>query len=150
VSAALDLFTFQRTVEHRSPGLPTPWGDVNWDLAFGGFTILVSVFLCGPIPVAVVERRGIFASIGRSWILTRGNRLQIAAAFVLLNLVAGIAAVLIDLLLVPATGNARLALDVAGEVIVASFACIIPIVIYRELSESKEGAGSEQLATVFH
>jgi hypothetical protein len=149
VNAALDLFSLQVPVEQRSPGLPTPWGAVTWDLAFGCFTLLVSVFLCGPIPVAVVERRGVFASIGRSWILTRGNRLQIAAAFILLVFAATVVAVLIDLLHLPAAGNARLALEVAGDIVVASFVCIVPIVIYHEVSESQEGAGSEQLATVF-
>jgi hypothetical protein len=151
MNAALDLFSLQARVAPRSQGLSTPWGVVPWwDLAFGGFTLLVRVFLCGPIPVAVVERRGVFASIGRSWILARGNRLPITAAFLLLILVAEVAAVPIDLLHLPATGDARLALDVVGKFVVASFVCIVPIVSYREVIEAREGAGSEQLATVFH
>lgn len=152
VNAALDAFSLPVPVEQRSPVLPTPWGPVAWDLAFGFgcFTFLVRVFLCGPIPVALVERRGVFASIGRSWILTRGNRLPIAAAFFLLVFAVYGAAVLIDLLHLATIGDAGLLLDVTVEVVVASFACIVPIVIYRELSETKEGASSEQLATVFH
>ncbi len=163
-SAALDLFSTDApespfSLENAASwdsvlALATPdgaanWEPVAWTVAVGLFTFLVSVFLCGPVAVAVAERRGVIASIGRSWMLTRGFRLTIAFSYLLLSL-AGFGAIAarhaIDL---PVRGDAALLVDVAGDLLVATFACVVPIVIFHELREARESSGGEHLVEVF-
>src|SRR5262249_49200895 len=121
----------------------------TWDVVVALFILFVRIFLCVPIPVALLEGRGVIASIGRSWILTRGSRLAIAGAYAGFFGVAIAASSLLCVVPLPVAGVAGIVLDFAGEVLIASVACVIPTVVYHELRAVKEGVGSEQLATVF-
>jgi len=120
-----------------------------WDAAIVVFTFVVSIFVCVPIPVALVEERGVIASIGRSWILTRGHRFTIWWVYVLLALVAGLVYGVFYVLPLPETGAVSFALDECGNVLLTSFACVLPNVVFHALREAREGIGSERLAEVF-
>ena len=149
VYTALDVLSPEARPRAAPVGFPFPAGFSGWDLVVTLFTLFVSIFLCGTIPVALVEGRGVIASIGRSWILTRGSRLAITGAYAGFFGVAIAAAFLLSVVPLPDAGVAGIVLDVVGDIVVASFACIVPIVVFHELREAKEGAGGEQLVTVF-
>jgi membrane-anchored glycerophosphoryl diester phosphodiesterase (GDPDase) len=120
-----------------------------WDVTIVVFTFVVSIFLCVPIPVALVEERGVIASIGRSWTLTRGHRFTIWWVYVLLALFAGLVYSLFLFLPLPESGAVAFALDECGNLLLTSFACVLPNVIFHPLLEAREGIGSERLAEVF-
>ncbi|HET6162570.1 MAG TPA: hypothetical protein VFG37_02810 [Planctomycetota bacterium] len=148
-SAVLDLFS-SAAVRAR-PGAESLLASelTPWDVGVAVFKFLVGVCLCGPIAVAVVERRGVIASIGRSWLLTRGFRLTIAFAYLLLSLAAIFVLGLRDAIDLPASDPTALLLDVAGDLLVASFTCVVPTVIFHELREARESSGGEHLVEVF-
>lgn len=120
-----------------------------WDVTIAVFAFVVSIFLCVPIPVALVEERGVIASIGRSWILTRGHRFTIWWLYFLLALVIGGVYALLQFLPLPAKGAVSFALYECGNLLLTSFNCALPIVIFHVLRETREGIGSERLAEVF-
>jgi len=149
VSAALDLFSSAAARARPGPvGLlasePRPW-----DVSIAVFAFLVMVFLCGPIAVAVAERRGVIASIGRSWLLTRGFQLRIAFAYMLLSLVGLLTVGVGHAIDLPASDSTTLLLDIAGDLLLASFTCVVPTVVFHELREARESGGGEHLVEVF-
>lgn len=149
VSAALDLFSSSAARARPGPGGLLVSDVSPWDAGIAVFAFLVMVFLCGPIAVAVAERRGVIASIGRSWMLTHGFRLTIAFAYILLSLVGLFAVGLGHAADLPGSDSTALLLDVAGDLLVASFTCVVPTVIFHELREARESGGGEHLVEVF-
>jgi hypothetical protein len=148
-SAVLDLFSSAAVRARPGPGSLLANELTPWDVGLTAFTFLVGVYLCGPIAVAVVERRGVIASIGRSWLLTRGFRLTIAFAYLLLSLAAIFVLGLRDSIDLPASDPTALLIDVAGDLLLSSFTCVVPTVIFHELREARESSGGEHLVEVF-
>jgi len=149
-SDVLDLFSSAAARARPGPENLLASESLPWDVGIAVFIFLVRVYLCGPIAVAVAERRGVIASIGRSWLLTRGFRLKIAFAYILLLSLAGLFVFgLHDAIELPASDSTALFLDVASGLLLASFTCVVPIVIFHELREARESSGGEHLVEVF-
>jgi hypothetical protein len=120
--------------------------------AFVVFELVVVLVYPVAAPVAVVEGRGIFAALRRSAQLTKGRRSTIFGITFVYGLIwflpSGVLSILIELAMrkgAPAQFLARSAL----ELLLASLACVLPVVLYHELRDTKEGFGIEDLATVF-
>ena len=106
------------------------------------------------VPVAVVERPGVFASMGRSSDLTKGYKGQIfLLLLVFLAISLGLGLLLTGLFLVTPTGDSirtYLVVMMAITVFVsAPFTAVMEAVSYQTLRTVKEGTSVEDLAKVF-
>lgn len=146
-------------------GLPVVGvGLVLWLATALGFVLLVvpgvllAVSSCVALPVAVLERPGVFGSIRRSFDLTRGQRWPLLGAglavlsvlWVLAAVVQAGATVLASALLPPQ--RAALGILVAsqlGNVLFSSLPLVGVAVAYHELRLEKEGVDTAALARVF-
>lgn len=103
-------------------------------------------------PVAVVERKGVFASLSRSWQLTEGARWPV---FGLIFVLGAIGAVIQQIVKFPAAeleGGAAIVLAVFSALIsvgTSSLNAVTGAVTYHDLRTEKEGANSQDLAAVF-
>jgi hypothetical protein len=101
------------------------------------------------VPACVVERRGVFASIGRSAALTRGHRWKI---FVLMLLCYGsqviIGGVLENLTTITGVGPAFVGYLIWNGAWEAFYA-ICAVVTYHDLRVAREGVDTAQIAAVF-
>jgi hypothetical protein len=101
------------------------------------------------IPACVVEKRGVFSSIGRSAELTRGHRWKILALMALCYVLEAIA----ESVLEPLTGIAGAGAAFAGYVTWngawEAFYAICAVVAYHDLRVAKEGVDTAQIAAVF-
>jgi hypothetical protein len=111
--------------------------------------IVIYTILWVAVPVAVVERPGIVASLDRSRALTRGSRLKsfgVLALAVVIMLVANLIATLVFSLLGEAMSQ------IAGMIVqtlaTAFFSCVIAVAYYR-LRVAKEGVEIDEIAKVF-
>jgi hypothetical protein len=102
------------------------------------------------LPACVVERLGPWSSMKRSAELTKGHRWKIFGLLILLMVVGGIVAGLIELALVPLAGAI---VGIIGKLIVnafwAAFSSVIVAVTYHDLRVAKEGIDIEQIVSVF-
>jgi len=106
------------------------------------------------IPVAVVEKPGIMASLGRSAELTKGHRWQIFGAIFLLGLINNFCSRLLKVAFLndhPTMTDVRMYLFgvLAVTVFIAGITAVIACVGYHDLRQSKEGMDTEELASVF-
>jgi len=105
------------------------------------------------IPAAVVEKLPATSAIARSMHLTKGARLKIFGAFLMMCALFYALEFVILLPLMLALRGVKLAettwFFVATAMLLASFVSVWPAVVYHELRETKEGIGLEQLASVF-
>jgi hypothetical protein len=103
------------------------------------------------IPVAVVERPGVFASMSRSSELTKGSKVAIfLLVLVLVAIGIGITFLLAGALLNSDGLKTYLVLTMALEVIVtAPFSAALAGVSYLTLRRVKEGISADELARVF-
>lgn len=117
--------------------------------------IIIMTILYVAIPVAVVERPGVMASLSRSSDLTRGYRMRI---FGLVFVVMGSAAILnyiigskvADAVLEdPSSLGTYLYASTAFEIFVAILGAIISAVVYHDLRAIKDGVNIDELAAVF-
>lgn len=103
------------------------------------------------IPVAVVERPGIFAAFGRSATLTRGNRWRIFGIY----LISGAIGWALSIPIVAATlifyGNAVILAGLQWILTAASLvvSAVITAVVYYYLRIAHEGGSIEDIAEVF-
>jgi hypothetical protein len=120
------------------------------------FTVLTLYVICAlyvAVPAAVVERDGVFASLGRSRVLTRKNRWRILVVVLVLLTASWLVLQLIDEVIDTQ--------DLAGwrlhfvwqvflvSVVIGSLASTINAVAYHDLRTSREGVSAEELAKVF-
>ena len=119
--------------------------------------LVVAVAYMVVIPVAIVERPGVFQSLDRSAELTRGNRWQVFGAFGAVWAVAiGISA-FINLMMVgvafPADPHVfGIPVGFANFVcraVISAFSSVVIAVIYYELRVAKEGVDADEIAAVF-
>lgn len=109
------------------------------------------------VPARVVERKGVFAALGRSANLTRGHRWPIFGLFVILGLIGWVIGTVVGLLgiAVAGAGDANTLILSQGFLagIGSAFGQLINsagvAAIYHELRTGKEGVGAEVLASVF-
>src|SRR5690606_8794876 len=92
------------------------------------------------LAVCVLERRGVVAALRRSFALTRGFRLRIAVASVLVQCVAGLAIVPIATA-VAIAGDQSLAwlVGLAMVVLVTSLQAVLAAVVYQGLRAERQG-----------
>jgi hypothetical protein len=137
------------------------WWRQGWPyIVLGAFTSIVRTLLYLAIPIAVLERRGLFASVLRGLALTRGARLRVWAIAALMLVIAWAGGQLLFFALAPdlrqLRGDARAnALVPYGCAVFAftllwiSVSAVINAVAYRMLRDAKEGPPPEELANVF-
>jgi hypothetical protein len=120
---------------------------------------VVQAMLYLAIPVAAIERRGIFGSIRRSLSLTRGALLRVYAIVMLLHIISwGCFKVITDALAPDPRdhdGSYVTGLVVYGcgtlvfQLVWTSISLVINAVAYRSLRDAKEGPPAHELASVF-
>lgn len=110
--------------------------------------IIVACALSVVIPAVVVERRGPFEAIKRSWELTRGYRPAIFASWLVMWLVLLVinAALQIGVTLL---GPLAAVIALPAQAFVMALPMLMPAVAYHDLRTTKEGTPSEELARVF-
>jgi hypothetical protein len=116
--------------------------------------LIVMTMLYVAVPVAVVERPGVFASLNRSSQLTEGNRWPVfGVVFVQLLVTIGISYLFNRQMMgsVTSLGELRTYMMVSQliGVVLGSLAAVFTAVCYHDLKSSKEGVGVEQLLAVF-
>jgi hypothetical protein len=114
------------------------------------FAFAVSV----AIPAVVAERIGPVEAIRRSFALTKGNRLLIFAATLVVGLANGVAGGIFDALtaFVGERGVVFAIVAVMSAIVKLVFAAlptVLPAVVYHDLRVANEGADTADLAKVF-
>jgi len=113
-----------------------------------GLTLFVMFWVA--IPVAVVERPGVFASLKRSMFLTKGNRWRILGLVVLLWLVAALISGVASTVFL---GTGMLGIyPYIDHVLTAFFTVVIAVVSavgYHDLRLLKDGVDVDSIASVF-
>jgi hypothetical protein len=101
------------------------------------------------IPACVVDKRGVFASIGRSSDLTRGYRWKIFALMLFWYVSDAIAEGVIDAVTSATGAVPAFAAYVIWNGIWGAFYAIFAVVTYHDLRVAKEGVDTAQIAAVF-
>jgi hypothetical protein len=112
--------------------------------------MLMTIFYVA-LPAAVLESKGIGASLSRSADLTRGNRWPIFGAVVLFWLLILVVSTVFGVVMVAAVKNGVLPawLQVTLHVVLAPFGATMPAVCYYMLRMGKENVDAKQIAAVF-
>jgi hypothetical protein len=110
--------------------------------------LIVLCMLYVAIPVCVIEKPGIFASLDRSAKLTKGSRWQIFGLLALVGTISAIAQFVLGMLvnLVSVWG---MLLNFGWQLVATSFGAVLAAVVYHDLRLSKEGMDIDNLANVF-
>ncbi len=110
--------------------------------------LIVLAMLAAAVPVAVIERPGVRASLTRSMVLTKGFRLRVLGIVLIfsgvgfvLNMLAGVFAALAAWLLIPALA--------AASILSTGLSATASSLIYYHLRRHKEGIDAEEIAAVF-
>jgi hypothetical protein len=109
--------------------------------------IIVACMLYVAVPVCVIEKAGVFESLNRSGVLTRGYRWQIFGLLALVTIAAFIGGIVVGWL-----GGvvlwARL-LSFGWQIVTTAFGAVLVAVVYHDLRVAKEGIDIDSLANVF-
>ena len=112
--------------------------------------LIVMTMLWVAIPAAVVERPGVFASLGRSRELTKGFRWKVFGLIILIMIAQSVVGWVAGFVL-GITGSIPAVL--LGNLMVTAFftalGAVISAVGYHDLRVVKEGIGTEEIAAVF-
>lgn len=115
--------------------------------------VFLACALAAAIPAVVVERPGIFGAIRRSFALTKGKRLAIFAAFLVLFVIAigvtGVGSFVIPQLTASFSPMLGTLVGLAINVLFGTLLWIAPGVVYHDLRVAKDGLDTAQLAAVF-
>jgi hypothetical protein len=109
--------------------------------------LIVLCMLYVSVPVCVIEKPGVIASLNRSALLTKGYRWQIFGLLALVGIVNIIVQIVLALL-----GRLTLIgtlLEFVWLVIATSFGAVMAAVVYHDLRVAKEGLDIDNLANVF-
>ncbi len=131
--------------EAQSPGL-VAFGLL---LLFLGMFVVVPRTLCA-LPVAAVERRGVFGSIARSWELSKGRFWRLVGLMLLAGLV--VLGALLPIGIVLAVFVDPVKIDFWSQLIGVPFQAwytVFLAVLYHDLRVEREGLSAETLASVF-
>jgi hypothetical protein len=112
--------------------------------------LILACMLWVVIPVAVVERPGVFASLSRSGALTKGHRWQIFGIVLIIGIAEMVASYLLARLFAGIGGF--LLGQLAGWVVAAAgsaYTAVSTAVGYTTLRFAKEGIGIEDIARIF-
>ena len=105
------------------------------------------------IPVAVVERPGVVASLKRSAALTKGHRWRIFGMIMVLALLNGVVDSTLQMSSNGAAGTAAMAVHAVVSYLATAFfiafGAVTTAVAYHDLRLVKEGLGIDEIAAVF-
>lgn len=132
-------------------------------IAFFLPALVVATFWWVAIPAAVLERRGVFASFGRSIRLTKGNRWRVFAIIVVTAIFMFVVFLVLIILISGTASSGFMALSGApvGAVIVFAilfwlvgtyftiFVSVLMTASYHDLRIANEGGSAEDIAAVF-
>jgi hypothetical protein len=101
-------------------------------------------------PACIVERLGVFASMGRSSELTKGHRWSIFGMWVLIAIASGVMSAVLKGVL-GLTGSSGLVISgtLAWTALAGAFAAVFAIVTYHDLRVAKEGIDTRHIVSVF-
>src|SRR5262249_53141966 len=102
------------------------------------------------IPACIVERLGVFASMGRSSVLTKGHRWAIFGTWLLLLIAGAITAAVLDAVLglIGSAGLVKVG-SLAWSGFLTAFGTVFAVVVYHDLRVAKEGIDTRQIVSVF-
>jgi hypothetical protein len=109
--------------------------------------IMVFCMLYVAVPVCVIEKIGVFDSLSRSAVLTKGYRWQIFGLLALVSITSLIVQLVLGLLGGPVAWGQ--VLTFGWQVIATSFSAVLVAVVYHDLRVAKEGMDTGNLANVF-
>jgi hypothetical protein len=106
--------------------------------------IIFATMLAVTIPVLVIERKGVTASMSRSWELVKGHFWHVLGTIVVAALIAGFVGGLIGLI---GGSNWFLAwiFGSIGQIIVAPFSAMVTVLLYLDLRTRSEALTASQL-----
>ncbi len=121
-------------------------------LIIPGIVLLTMLYVV--VPVAVIERPGVFASISRSIELTKGFRLRILGLVVLLYILIFVPAAMLgfvfsDEFLAGNISPGYLIASLIPSALITALSSVVVTIAYHDLRAVKEGADVTQLAAVF-
>jgi hypothetical protein len=93
------------------------------------------------VPVCVVERPGIWASLARSRALTAGHRWKILGAMVLIGIIVSLVSLLAGIVSGGAGAMGALAVQFVLTALMGVWISVAAAVIYHDLRLLKEGGG---------
>jgi hypothetical protein len=111
---------------------------------------IVMCMLYVAIPACVIEKLGVFASMGRSSDLTRGYRWPIFGLILIVGIVSIVLFSFISYLLAMAGGRpVSWVINFGWDVVSTAFSGVLVAVIYHNLRVAKEGIDVSKIANVF-
>jgi hypothetical protein len=113
-----------------------------------GIVLMIMWYVANP--ACIVERLGVFASMGRSSELTKGHRWSIFGMWVLIAIASSvISAVLKGMLGLTGSSGLVIAGTLAWTALAGAFAAVFAIVTYHDLRVAKEGVDTRHIVAVF-
>jgi hypothetical protein len=151
-AALVSLWQFQaQTPPHQMVGLA-----LASSVALGLYSLTLATLWGLIVPTAIVEPRGVFAALARSWTLLSGNRARFAALYVVMAVVTAVPGFLGPLLTVPLSTNGfLLALRVEGAAVallsglVNGVWLVMIAASYLELRRLREGVVLGEVSDIF-
>ena len=102
------------------------------------------------VPATVIERPGIFASLKRSSVLTKGSRWRILGMLLIVGVISGLLTFAVEILGIASTGLAfKTFLGWLVNAFVTALSAVLAAVSYYQLRVVKEGAEIDDIARVF-
>jgi hypothetical protein len=113
-----------------------------------GFTLMIMWYVANP--ACIVERLGVFASMGRSSELTKGHRWSIFGMWLLIAIASGVISAVLKAVL-GLSGSTGLVIvgTLALTALAGAFAAVFAIVTYHDLRVAKEGVDTRHIVAVF-
>ena len=113
-----------------------------------GFVLMIMWYVANP--ACIVERLGVFASMGRSSELTKGHRWAIFGMFVLIAIASGVMSAVVKGVL-GLSGSTGLVIsgNLAWTALATAFAAVFAIATYHDLRVAKEGVDTRHIVAVF-
>jgi membrane-anchored glycerophosphoryl diester phosphodiesterase (GDPDase) len=102
------------------------------------------------VPVAVMEGSGPLQSLRRSWHLTRGRAFMLAAVFLVLGFLSGLAGYALGKIGIELFGAyGKLGAETLIGAILGALSAVSSAVIYHDLRVDLEGTDTDELAAIF-
>lgn len=101
------------------------------------------------VPVLVQERLGVFGSMSRSRVLTKGNRWSLFGLFVILAILSMVIQAVLGTVVYIFGGIIGSVLSAAVSAVMATIMSTATAVSYVELRQAKEGTSVDELAEIF-
>ncbi len=121
-------------------------------IGFLGMIIFAGWFIARTyvaVPVAVVERPGVFASVSRSWNLSEGFRWRIFGIVLLMGFFNFLVNLVVTLFGMDQASDLHFTVSQGVGIVLASLAAVVVAVAYHDLRVAAEGVDVEDLAAVF-